>query len=273
MKYFVVADVHGFYDEMKKALDAAGFDPANENHTLVSLGDAIDRGPRPNEVIKYLVNLPRKILIRGNHEDLMDTMLARGEAWPHDHSNGTYASAVQLASKYSKVTTGNTISKGLAMMLGDAEIFSLARAEQTFKKYESMLVNYFETDHYVFVHGWIPVKALGWIDDPANHRVKAAYGYDPEWRSASEKNWTKYARWDSGLEMTKQGIFEPNKTIVCGHWHAYLWHKEFDYDPLDVVENHSPFIMKGKVICMDGCTAYTHNVPVMVLEEEDGECE
>ena len=24
MKYFVVADVHGFYDEMKAALDAAG---------------------------------------------------------------------------------------------------------------------------------------------------------------------------------------------------------------------------------------------------------
>ena len=67
MKYFVVADVHGFYDEMKAALDEAGFDPENENHTLISCGDVIDRGKRPNEVVKYLVNLPRKILIRGNH--------------------------------------------------------------------------------------------------------------------------------------------------------------------------------------------------------------
>ena len=39
MRYFVVTDVHGFYDEMIEALDIAGFDPNNENHWLISLGD------------------------------------------------------------------------------------------------------------------------------------------------------------------------------------------------------------------------------------------
>ena len=32
MKYFVISDVHGFYNEMKNALDEAGFEPNNENH-------------------------------------------------------------------------------------------------------------------------------------------------------------------------------------------------------------------------------------------------
>ena len=31
-KYFIVADVHGFYDEMIDALNEAGFDKNNENH-------------------------------------------------------------------------------------------------------------------------------------------------------------------------------------------------------------------------------------------------
>jgi hypothetical protein len=39
MKYFVIADPHGFYDEMIKALDEAGFDKDNEDHWLVSCGD------------------------------------------------------------------------------------------------------------------------------------------------------------------------------------------------------------------------------------------
>ena len=46
-KYFVVSDVHGFYDEMKKALDNAGFDIANPDHIFVSCGDLLDRGRQP----------------------------------------------------------------------------------------------------------------------------------------------------------------------------------------------------------------------------------
>ena len=46
-KFFVISDVHGFYNEMREALDEAGFDPNNENHLLISCGDNWDRGPQP----------------------------------------------------------------------------------------------------------------------------------------------------------------------------------------------------------------------------------
>ena len=75
MKYFVISDVHSYYYEMIDALNKAGFDPLNENHTLISLGDITDRGVWPNEVINYLMSLDRKILIRGNHEDLLEELL------------------------------------------------------------------------------------------------------------------------------------------------------------------------------------------------------
>ena len=40
--YFIVADVHSFYDEMIKALNGAGFDVNNSMHIFVSLGDLLD---------------------------------------------------------------------------------------------------------------------------------------------------------------------------------------------------------------------------------------
>lgn len=43
-KLFCISDVHGFYNEMREALDNAGFDPNNEEHWLISLGDIWDRG-------------------------------------------------------------------------------------------------------------------------------------------------------------------------------------------------------------------------------------
>ena len=44
MKYFAISDMHSFYSIAKKSLDEAGFDPDNENHTLVVCGDIFDRG-------------------------------------------------------------------------------------------------------------------------------------------------------------------------------------------------------------------------------------
>ena len=44
-QFYILSDVHGFHDEMRLALDNAGFDISNENHVFVSLGDLLDRGP------------------------------------------------------------------------------------------------------------------------------------------------------------------------------------------------------------------------------------
>lgn len=79
--YFIVADVHGFYDEMIKALNGARFDVNNPMHIFVSLGDLLDRGSKPLQCLRFVNSLPedRKILIKGNHEDLMEEMIARRE--------------------------------------------------------------------------------------------------------------------------------------------------------------------------------------------------
>lgn len=87
-KYFVVADIHGFYDELITALDAAGYDRENPNHYFVSCGDVLDRGPRARSVLKFLLDLPkdRRIFIRGNHEDLMDDIFKKNRFDYYDES-------------------------------------------------------------------------------------------------------------------------------------------------------------------------------------------
>lgn len=75
---YAVGDIHGRYDLllnlMKKIQNhALGFESP---HTIVFLGDYIDRGKRSKEVVSYLRNFKienfTSICLKGNHEDMME---------------------------------------------------------------------------------------------------------------------------------------------------------------------------------------------------------
>ena len=74
-KLFVVSDIHGHCTILSEALDRAGFDRRNPDHLLICCGDYFDRGTENMEVLQFLERLPRKILIRGNHEDMLKKLL------------------------------------------------------------------------------------------------------------------------------------------------------------------------------------------------------
>ena len=90
-KLFVVSDIHSFYTPLMEALNEKGFDPNNDNHWLIVCGDAFDRGNESEEVFRFLMSLERKILIRGNHDILLEACCKRGFAHPYgyDDLNGT----------------------------------------------------------------------------------------------------------------------------------------------------------------------------------------
>ena len=56
-EYFVVADVHSFYDEMMAALTNEGFDVNNPDHIVINCGDMMDRGPKSREMLDFFYNL------------------------------------------------------------------------------------------------------------------------------------------------------------------------------------------------------------------------
>ena len=243
MKIFVVADVHGFYDEMKCALDQAGFNPEDDNHLLISLGDIVDRGPKPVEVLEYLMGLKNKILIRGNHEDLAEEMMRTGSYGGHDISNGTW-DTFRLFAAHQK---GFEISRELAVFDWD-DVVMRVRHYSLWRKYLESTVNYYETANHVFVHGWIPVGPEVIVD----------------WRRyASDLDWER-ARWARSPMMARMCMWDPKgKKLVIGHWHASDFHERYNLD-LDV---DTPFY-HPKFIACDACTARSGFCNVVVIEDE-----
>lgn len=236
-KFFVVSDIHGFFDEFKNALDNAGFDPDNNDHWLICCGDYFDRGPKPEELMNFLMKLPRVVLIRGNHEDLLVECCARGNFLSHDVHNKTVDTIRQLGGDnlFFYEDCGNTLN----------------RVEPFFNR----MVNYFETKNYIFVHGWIPL----------NEDYKCSY--NPNWRDSNDVEWEQ-ARWTNGIDAGFNVLIEPNKTIVCGHWHCSYAHAIANHiNDKNHIADFSPFYGDG-FIAIDACTAYSGQVNVIVIEDD-----
>lgn len=248
MTYFVVSDIHSFFDEFKKAIDEAGFDPTNENHRLIICGDLFDRGSQPLELIRYLnLETPNAILIRGNHEDLFVKMCERGEPLMNDYSNRTAQTVYGLVESNEPWTFQERANVALGKVTPILE----------------RMVDYYETEHYIFVHGWIPCIS----ERQGKYSPIMNYAYWSGWRDATAKEWEN-ARWYNGMDCADQGVIEPNKIIVCGHWHCSYGHwlaGESDY-PDGVGADYTPYYGNG-IIAIDACTAYSGKVNCIVIND------
>lgn len=259
MKYYVIADPHGFFDETVSALEKAGFFNDTEPHKLVVCGDLLDRGDGAEKMVSFMMELLERgelIYILGNHEDLFVQclhLIARGNgseimgSKSYHYTNGTYGTIVQLA--------GMDICTAIDY---PDEIVRGVLSSDFYRKLLPCAVDYFETDNYVFCHGWIPT----------DQSPEGKYSYKADWRDASLEEWNR-ARWLHGIELAvTHGITEPNKTIVCGHWHTSWGHSKLhkDGDEWGPSANFSPFYDKG-IIALDGCTSYSKKVNCIVIED------
>lgn len=268
MKYFVVSDVHSFYKELMDALSEKGFEKDNPQHVLCVCGDLFDRGDGTAQLFEFVKDLNaqnRLIYIRGNHEDLlfecMDEIKMGYTPRHHHFSNGTV--------------------KTICQFCGQSEwiIFDAQWRYKICKTMEPILdfithtsINYAEIGDYILVHGWIPCVC----DDPIIYHARKNMAFDPDWNklaSLDEAETVKYeakweeARWINGMEAWKQGVCLPNKTIVCGHWHASAAHSQIHQNGTEWGDDacFDPFYDEG-IIMIDGCTAYSRQVNCIVLE-------
>lgn len=248
MKFFVVSDIHGFYDEMIVALDKAGFDKDNEDHWLVSCGDEWDRGPNPIGVMKFFCSLERKTIIRGNHTTLFEDLVYRCYPEFHDYSNGTL-DTVKIIGNYK---------------LDKQFDLCCERALNRTKKYRRDMVDYFETKNYIFVHSWIPLKCSD--DLPFHYTKKRKFEFNPNWRDAPLVDWEQ-ARWGNPYDLAYSG-FLPDKTLVFGHWHCSTgWSDTEGRSEFGADAKFEPYYGDG-FISIDACTAHSGKVNVLVLEDE-----
>lgn len=268
-KLFVVADVHGFYNEMMDALNGQGYDKDNPDHIFVSCGDLLDRGKQANKCLNFVNSLPKdnKILICGNHELLLDDILHNKrcfDSW--DYSNGTVNTIEQLTGITESYNEDGSSWLVMQTMIDDM------RHNKSWDKYFNGTIMFAEIGNYIFVHGWIPCASDAW----GKHLQ-----YDPNWRETPYRDW-KDATWINGMSAWSDGVMEPGKTIICGHWHTswghsylhnvgYEWGGGVDFGKGEDYSAHfEPFEDEG-IIALDACTAYSKQVNCIVLEVTDEE--
>lgn len=251
MKFFVISDIHSYYDEMIAALNEAGFDPNNENHWLIGCGDYLDRGEKPGAVINYLRSLPRKTLVKGNHDDMLIELFDRGVAYSHDIHNGTVNTIYRLG--YGNSDTDDVWDE------------CLRAAQHIYQPFYDTMVDYFETEHYIFVHSWIPLICQDNL--PKHYTRGRKWAFNDDWRNASNFEWQE-ARWPNPFELANRG-FKPDKTIVFGHWHASWPRAMLDFTSKEWGDKADFSIYHGDgFIGIDACTAYSKKVNVLVIEDD-----
>lgn len=107
MSTYIMTDIHGHYDAMRKMLEKIGFSASDR---LICAGDYIDRGPKSYEMLKWMEDPGENVtLIRGNHDqefacyvELM-TMILKKEGLEMDSMEDTlsiYQAARQLTSYF-----------------------------------------------------------------------------------------------------------------------------------------------------------------------------
>ncbi|MBO7217982.1 MAG: hypothetical protein J6V50_04700, partial [Clostridia bacterium] len=107
-------------------------------------------------------------------------------------------------------------------------------------------VNYFETENYVFVHGWLPEGGF-----TADKREKTS---DALWEKS---RWTRWPDKYTGERPL------PDKTLVCGHVPTFSAAR---FDPKREKNDVRIFYGNG-LIAIDAATADTKQVNVLVLED------
>lgn len=288
MKYFVISDIHSFYDEMMCALKEHGYNKKNKNHTLIVCGDIFDRGKKPLQVYRFLKSIPksRRILIRGNHEYLLRDLYMKKFPSEHDYSNGTYDTLAYLSGELSNEEF--RIRQVFDRALSDPKIEDFSKLWDNYReedkkrrdrifynnKAEEIInwifskdwVDYYEINEYIFVHAFIPVK----LNDnmPMYYTCNRKFEYRADWRDASNSDW-KIATWGCPWKMYKDGLNQTGKTIICGHWHTSDFWNELD--EFDLPRNECPIYKSDKnpgIIGIDGCVALTKNVNVYVIDKK-----
>lgn len=91
----IIGDIHGCYDELVALLKKCERKPSDE---VISIGDMVDRGPKPWEVVEFFLGDPNACAILGNHED-KHIRIREGEFGP---SRSQFITKKQMGTHYEK---------------------------------------------------------------------------------------------------------------------------------------------------------------------------
>jgi serine/threonine protein phosphatase 1 len=65
MRTIIIGDIHGCFDELCALFDRVAL---SADDVVVSVGDLVDRGPKPGEVVRWFQDRAGAVVLMGNHE-------------------------------------------------------------------------------------------------------------------------------------------------------------------------------------------------------------
>ncbi|MBQ3137786.1 MAG: metallophosphoesterase [Clostridia bacterium] len=238
-KLFIISDIHGFYTEMKAALDNAGFCENDDGHLLICCGDYFDRGKENRKVFEYLEKVNNKILIRGNHEDVLSYILESGLFHPKIYISNASETLKEFFGEDCLDEKEETVS-----FSADPDV------RQRLLCHIRSCVNYYETEKYIFTHGWLPFEEndgkLFILKNPSS-------ASDEQWHIARKTKWT------DAYNLSDR----PSKTLVCGHYPTFYANT---VDSRRKGDDSSVYCGKG-LIAIDAGTDTSKRVNVLVLKD------
>lgn len=89
MSKYVMSDLHRCFDKFIQMLGEIKFKDSDE---LYILGDIVDRGDKPIDILNYIIEHKNITLLKGNHEDMMCDFQLNGDLslWMFNGGNTTY---------------------------------------------------------------------------------------------------------------------------------------------------------------------------------------
>ncbi|MBN2605677.1 MAG: metallophosphoesterase [Bacilli bacterium] len=234
IKYFIISDIHGHFDEMILSLSRAGFDQ-NKKHILIVLGDMFDRGNQSKEVLEYLYKLcmeKKCYVVIGNHDvfllELIDENYSRVEF--NIQYNGFSHTLISLS--------GKTYSSSFDLPQIRSEIIN---NYPFLYEWINHLPNYIEIGNYILVHGGID-------------------GSKDDWKTSSRRDFV----WS--YESSLQRVMD--KIVVAGHQRtATIHNKNCNYHDLfkEQPDEFGIMFLEGKIL-IDGFVEVSKNINVLLIE-------
>lgn len=210
---FAIGDIHGCYNELNILLKE--WNPENEQ--LVLLGDLVDRGENPFNVVQKAIQLQKEyeaIVLLGNHERMLLDWLEQPEfKKDYYYGQGGYET---INSFFGNDITNHKEADEIANLMK-------IQFESELKFLESRPL-YYEWEDFVFVHAGVNLN----IED---------------WKNTSEREfyWIR--------DEFHFGNNETNKTFIFGHTPTSILHKT--ENKFDIWT--SPCNTK---VCIDGGAVY-----------------
>lgn len=268
-KLFFISDMHGDYDNTIRCLYNSGYDEKNENHLLVCLGDFTDRGTQSKELIEWLYKLDKEgkaVVLAGNHTKFLIDYLNGSSISPFNYyHNGVDETFASLLERTRPFESWAFIDMRLDVLNDSAFIHWLKVTKKEINDVYPWLLDwlkslprYFESKNYIGVHGAIDTSVEDWRK--------------PKKELYQLKGWNALD-FDDGNFIHENIENAKGKTVVAGHFHTYRLRDDY-YDKevnIDDMRNHAILDINdknGHKIFIDGCTNYTLNVNVLVVEDE-----